>query len=98
MIENPHQTPRCSTISSRFICREIALKSCKKKLKRTSVLYKKVLIKSTLKFLQNSTDNHISLGNIKCEVSDNDEEEIRQILDEMMYPIANLSSTTLKLE
>ena len=76
----------------------MALKSCKKKLKRTSVLYKKVLIKNTLKFLQNSTDNYISLGNIKCEVSDNDEEEIRQILDEMMYPNYYLSSTTLKLE
>ena len=50
------------------------------------MLYEKVLIKSTLKFLQNSSDNQISLGNIKCEVTDDDEEEIGQILDEMIYP------------
>jgi len=39
----------------RFIIdKQTALKMCKKKLKRTSKLYKKVLIINTLRFIQNS--------------------------------------------
>ena len=38
----------------KFIDKQTALKICKKKLKRTSKLYKKVLIRNTLKFVQNS--------------------------------------------
>ena len=53
----------------RFIIdKQTALKMCKKKLKRTSKLYKKVLIINTLRFIQNS--NSI----IKYHVSKNDNE------------------------
>ena len=37
-----------------IIDKQTALKMCKKKLKRTSILYKKVLLRNTLKFIQNS--------------------------------------------
>ena len=53
----------------RFIIdKQTALKMCKKKLKRTSKLYKKVLIINTLRFIQNSDSI------IKYHVSKNDNE------------------------
>ena len=49
MSKRPHQVSRHSTVKDGFIDRRNAEKICQKKLKRTSTLYKKVLLKNTMK-------------------------------------------------
>jgi len=97
MSKRPHQVSRHSTVKDGFIDRRNAEKICQKKLKRTSTLYKKVLLKNTLEFVQNSKDNCFPFGNDenyepKVKILCEDEEEIDYILSEMIFPISTLPS------
>merc|ERR1711879_1140595 len=65
---------------TRFIDRFNAEKLCQKKLKRTSNLYKKVLVRNTLKYVQSSDEDCFPFENFeniepRRKVARNDEEE-----------------------
>ena len=82
---------------TRFIDRFNAEKLCQKKLKRTSNLYKKVLVRNTLKYVQSSNEDCFPFENFeniepRRKVARNDEDLIDAILTEMIFPRSVLPS------